>query len=96
MKARLPIKSDSSAFPSMDPLNTHHVAYFIAVFSDMTFLAVIYKTLFKNNQLTRVSKMIDLAVTNTVSVGVWNRLIFISGYQRQFRPMAELHCTIVK
>ena len=75
MKVQLPIKSDSSAFPSVDPLNTNFVC-FIAVFFDVTSLAVIYKTLFK--------KMIDLAVANTVSVCVWNHLIFISEYQRQF------------
>lgn len=41
MKAQLPIKSDSSAFPSMGPPNTHHnfvffCFFFIAVFFDFS------------------------------------------------------------
>lgn len=32
MKAQLPIKSDSSAFPSMGPPNTHHTFVFFFVF----------------------------------------------------------------
>jgi len=35
-KARLPIKSDRSAFPSINPSNTHNLVYFIAVFFNIT------------------------------------------------------------